>query len=83
MQSLEYGQSLPSDLTELALKSLEVLMLAQAQECVWQRAILGSSGAFIHLWVSSSVFVDNLKNGVIAKLAMKVDDNRNRVYITN
>jgi programmed cell death 6-interacting protein len=39
--TLEYGQSIPPDLTENALKSMELLMLAQAQECVWQRAVLG------------------------------------------
>jgi programmed cell death 6-interacting protein len=31
----------PLDLTEPFAKSLEWLMLAQAQECVWQRAVMG------------------------------------------
>lgn len=31
----------PLDLTEPFIKSLELLMLAQAQECVWQRAVMG------------------------------------------
>lgn len=31
----------PSELTEHFVKSLENLMLAQAQECVWQRAVMG------------------------------------------
>ncbi|KAG1747202.1 BRO1-like domain-containing protein [Suillus paluster] len=32
-------ENTPSDLTEDFVKSLEWLMLAQAQECVWQRAV--------------------------------------------
>jgi programmed cell death 6-interacting protein len=31
----------PMDLTEPFLKSLEWLMLAQAQECFWQKAVMG------------------------------------------
>ncbi|GBE87997.1 pH-response regulator protein palA/RIM20 [Sparassis crispa] len=46
---------MPLELTEAFLASLEFLMLAQAQECVWQRAVM-----------------DNLKNGLIAKLAGRV-----------
>jgi len=46
---------MPADLTEAFVASLELLMLAQAQECVWQRAVM-----------------DNYKNGLIAKLSMKV-----------
>ncbi|KAH9838254.1 BRO1-domain-containing protein [Rhodofomes roseus] len=46
---------MPEDLTEAFVTSLESLMLAQAQECVWQRAVM-----------------DNYKNGLIAKLSMKV-----------
>ncbi|KAG2147589.1 BRO1-like domain-containing protein [Suillus clintonianus] len=33
------SENTPSDLTENIVKSLEWLMLAQAQECVWQRAV--------------------------------------------
>lgn len=33
----------PLDLTENFIKSLEWLMLAQAQECVWQRAVTGNN----------------------------------------
>lgn len=33
------SENTPSDLTEDFVKSLEWLMLAQAQECVWQRAV--------------------------------------------
>ena len=32
---------MPDDLTEPFVTSLELLMLAQAQECVWQKAVLG------------------------------------------
>ena len=38
----------PSDLTEPFAKSLEWLMLAQAQECVWQRAVMGE-------WLTRSI----------------------------
>lgn len=31
----------PTELSEPFVKSLEYLMLAQAQECVWQRAVMG------------------------------------------
>ncbi|KAI0925777.1 hypothetical protein AcV5_008415 [Taiwanofungus camphoratus] len=48
-------EDMPLELTESVVGSLEFLMLAQAQECVWQRAVM-----------------DNYKNGLIAKLAVKV-----------
>ena len=32
---------MPSELLEPSLKSLELLMLAQAQECFWQKASMG------------------------------------------
>ena len=35
------AEDLPADLSEPFVKALEWLMLAQAQECVWQRAVLG------------------------------------------
>ena len=35
------GEDIPLDLTVAFVKSLEFLMLAQAQECVWQKAIVG------------------------------------------
>lgn len=31
----------PVEFTETFLRSLEYLMLAQAQECAWQRAVMG------------------------------------------
>jgi hypothetical protein len=31
------------DLTEHFVQSMEWLMLAQAQECVWQRAVIGEN----------------------------------------
>jgi programmed cell death 6-interacting protein len=40
-QSLEHGHDIPPDLSEESLQSLELLMLAQAQESAWQRAVLG------------------------------------------
>ncbi|KZT07808.1 BRO1-domain-containing protein [Laetiporus sulphureus 93-53] len=46
---------LPLELSEAFAIGLEFLMLGQAQECVWQRAVM-----------------DNYKNGLIAKLAIKV-----------
>jgi programmed cell death 6-interacting protein len=36
------SESKPWDLMEDFVKSLEWLMLAQAQECVWQRAVTGN-----------------------------------------
>lgn len=36
-------ENTPSDLTEDFVKSLEWLMLAQAQECVWQHAVAGNN----------------------------------------
>ncbi|KZT73000.1 BRO1-domain-containing protein [Daedalea quercina L-15889] len=46
---------MPTDLTESFITSLESLVLAQGQECAWQKAVM-----------------DNYKNGLIAKLSMKV-----------
>ncbi|KAG9103109.1 pH-response regulator protein palA/rim20 [Ceratobasidium sp. 370] len=40
--SLGQTTTMPSELTEPALKSLELLMLAQAQECFWQKASMES-----------------------------------------
>jgi programmed cell death 6-interacting protein len=44
LSSLQFAQddeNIPLDLTESFVKSLEFLMLAQAQECVWQKAVMG------------------------------------------
>jgi programmed cell death 6-interacting protein len=46
LPSLEFvpgDEDIPLDLTESFVKSLELLMLAQAQECVWQKAVMGRS----------------------------------------
>jgi programmed cell death 6-interacting protein len=40
--SLPDEDGLPSDLSEGFLNSMESLMLAQAQECVWQWAVMGA-----------------------------------------
>jgi programmed cell death 6-interacting protein len=34
------GDEVPLDVTEAFIKSLETLMLAQAQECIWQKAVM-------------------------------------------
>jgi BRO1-like domain len=39
--SLSDEDGLPLDLSEAFLSSIESLMLAQAQECVWQWAVMG------------------------------------------
>lgn len=36
-------EEIPMDLTEHFVQSMEWLMLAQAQECVWQRAVIGEN----------------------------------------
>lgn len=59
------------ELTESFLHSLEYLMLAQAQECVWQKAVMGKNpdrSEFQNL----NIKLDHLKNGLVAKLAAKV-----------
>ena len=46
-------------------------MLAQAQECVWQKAVMGKNpdrSEFQYL----NIKLDHLKNGLVAKLAAKV-----------
>ena len=65
---------MPVDLTEPFLASLEYVMLAQAQEGVWQRAVLGLCLQHAQLLYLPLMFslADNYKNGIIAKLAMKV-----------
>jgi programmed cell death 6-interacting protein len=35
----------PLDLTQAFVKSLEMFMLAQAQECVWQKAIMDGTSS--------------------------------------
>lgn len=46
LPSLEFApddEDIPLDLTEAFVKSLEFLMLAQAQECAWQKAVVGKT----------------------------------------
>lgn len=40
--SLSDEDGLPLDLSEAFLSSIESLMLAQAQECAWQWAVMGT-----------------------------------------
>ncbi|CAE6379605.1 unnamed protein product [Rhizoctonia solani] len=54
--SLGQAAPMPSELLEPSLKSLEYLMLAQAQECYWQKASME----------------ENYKDGTLAKLAKQV-----------
>ena len=44
-------ENIPLDLTDAFVKSLEFLMLAQAQECVWQKAVIGKSELIPHLLI--------------------------------
>ena len=66
---------MPDDLTEAFVTSLELLMLAQAQECVWQKAVLGQRPVLSYASLVDDI-ADNYKNGLIAKLSMKVTGNR-------
>ena len=61
----------PEDMDEHTLDSLIKLQLAQAQECVWQKAVMGKNpdrSEFQNL----NIKLDHLKNGLVAKLAAKV-----------
>jgi hypothetical protein len=82
--SLEYGQTIPVTLGENSMTSLEAAMLAQAQECVWQRAVLGMSeySCFSYMTDQKGI-IDNMKNGVIAKLAIKVGNDLEILYLDN
>jgi hypothetical protein len=73
----------PLDLSGYFVQSLEFLMLAQAQECVWQKAVLGKavnpSNAVPDDRKTNHVFhtfIDNYKNGLVAKLASQVRRDR-------
>ena len=59
---------IPDDLSENSLKMLVALMLAQAQECFWQKAVLGEC----LLEQSKLMKQDGLKDAVIARLAAHV-----------
>lgn len=46
LPNLEFAvddEDIPLDLTEAVVKSFEFLMLAQAQECAWQKAVAGQT----------------------------------------
>jgi len=64
------SENTPSDLTADFVKSLEWLMLAQAQECVWQRAVAGNN--LPRTFYRSDLCLDHYKNSLIAKLAARV-----------
>ena len=45
----------PLEFTEPFIRALEFLMLAQAQECVWQRAVMGEIFlCAVHWWKDSA-----------------------------
>ncbi len=62
---------IPLDLSESFLKSLERLMLAQAQECSWQMAKLSKDFRH-HTLTFVTLVTDNYKNGVVARVAAQV-----------
>lgn len=47
-------------------------MLAQAQECVWQKAVMGTLERLTTCCYPHILLSGHLKNGLIAKLAAKV-----------
>ncbi|KDQ14864.1 hypothetical protein BOTBODRAFT_158886 [Botryobasidium botryosum FD-172 SS1] len=74
LESSQTPTSLPPDLSEPFLLSLEWLMLAQAQECSWQKAVSGKLAHYsLHpQYLTLIRAADQLKNGVVAKLASQV-----------
>jgi hypothetical protein len=64
-------QEIPWDLTESFVRSLEWLMLAQAQECAWQIAVIGQCSR-INKSIVDSLATENYKSGSIARLAANV-----------
>ncbi|QRV89818.1 vacuolar protein sorting-associated protein BRO1 [Ceratobasidium sp. AG-Ba] len=66
--SLGQSVAIPSELTEPALKSLELLMLAQAQECFWQRASMGEKDTVTFL-IPTHTRSESYKDGTLSKLA--------------
>src|SRR5271170_5316091 len=61
------------DFTEPTVATLKFLMLAQAQECFWQKAVLGTYRRVLAKKLIS-ICIDNLKDGLIARLAAQVSD---------
>ena len=47
-------------------------MLGQAQECAWQRAVMGKFSLFLDIKTMKQLLVDNYRNAIIAKLARSV-----------
>ncbi|KAN0120828.1 BRO1-like domain containing protein [Russula decolorans] len=64
--SLSDEDGLPLDLSEAFLSAVESLMLAQAQECVWQWAVMGrgSNGTIAKLAAQVSILYDNARSGI-------------------
>lgn len=67
------GNTRDIELTEPILRALEYVMLAQAQECAWQLAVMGG---FVFLVVNFFAHccqtVEQYKNAAIAKLSSGV-----------
>ncbi|KAI0293747.1 BRO1-like domain-containing protein [Russula brevipes] len=64
--SLSEEDSLPLDLSEPFLSSMESLMLGQAQECVWQWAVMGrnSNGTIAKLAAQVSTLYDGARSSI-------------------
>lgn len=63
------------DLSKSCLEALSTLYLAQAQECFWQKAVLGPSRIDSSLnQIAECSMTDRLKNGTIAKLSAQVSE---------
>lgn len=56
------------DFSEATVEAIKYLMLAQAQECFWQKAVLGASESVQH------ADLDHLKDGLIARLSTQVSE---------
>jgi BRO1-like domain len=70
--SISEEDELPLDLSETFLTSLELFMLAQAQECVWQWAVMGTITRIILIGRFLAPNLGRNSNGTIAKLAAQV-----------
>ncbi|KAI0001514.1 BRO1-like domain-containing protein [Russula compacta] len=64
--SLPEEDGFPWDLSKAFLTSMESLMLAQAQECVWQWAVMGrnSNGTIAKLAAQVSALYDNARSAI-------------------
>jgi programmed cell death 6-interacting protein len=71
--SLSEEDGLPLDLSEAFLNSMESLMLAQAQECVWQWAVMGTITRLVLIRRFLASSPGRNSNGTIAKLATQVN----------